>query len=122
LISSTNDCIFGGYTPLTWISRGSWVSDPGLTSFIFTIKNPHTLPPRIFKQKQEGSAIFDDSSHGPVFGGGIDLYVYGEWQSPNNCFSNLGGTYANDTGLAGNQVLTGAQYFAMKEIEIFQVI
>jgi hypothetical protein len=122
LISSTNDCIFGGFTPLTWSSRGSWVSDPSLTSFIFTIKNPHNLPARIFKQKQEVNAIYDDSSYGPLFGYGHDLSVYGQWQSPNNCHSTLGTTYTNDTGLAGNEVLTGAQYFAVKEIEVFGVV
>jgi hypothetical protein len=41
LIASTNDCIFGGYTPLTWSSRNAYVSDPSLRSFVFTIKNPH---------------------------------------------------------------------------------
>jgi hypothetical protein len=121
LISSTNECIFGGYTPLTWSSRASWVSDPSLTSFIFTIKNPHNLPARIFKQTKEADVIYQASSFGPVFGHN-ELYVYGEWQSPNKCASSLGDTYTNDTGIAGNQVLTGAPYFAVDEIEVFEVV
>jgi hypothetical protein len=122
LISSTTDSIFGGFTPLTWSSRGGWVSDPSLQSFVFTIKNPHNLPARLFKQQKEAYAIYDNSSYGPVFGNGHDLYVYGQWQSPSNCFSNLGGSYTNDTGFEGNQVLTGAQCFTVKDIEVFEVV
>jgi hypothetical protein len=122
LILSTNDCVFGGYTPLTWNSDGNWVSDPSRTSFIFTIKNPHNLPSRIFKQKEDANAIFDSRWFGPSFGYGNDLSVCGEWQSPTECCSTLGPTYTNDTGLAGTNVLTGAKHFAIKEIEVFEVV
>jgi hypothetical protein len=30
-------------------------------------------------------------------------------------------TYANDTGIAGNIVLTGEEQFTVKEIEVFEV-
>jgi hypothetical protein len=34
----------------------------------------------------------------------------------------LGIAYINDTGIAGDQVLTGARNFTVDEIEVFEVI
>jgi hypothetical protein len=38
LILSTNDCIFGRYTPVAWTSRGDPAADPSVKGFLFTIK------------------------------------------------------------------------------------
>jgi hypothetical protein len=121
LISSTNDCIFGGYTPLPWSSRNEWVSDPSLTSFVFTIKNPHNLPSRIFKQKHETYAILTHPSYGPTFGDGHTVHVCDQCHTCNRSYSVFTSCYPNDTGIANNQVFTGAQNFTVKEIEVFEV-
>jgi hypothetical protein len=68
LVLSMDGYVFGGYTPLVWTSRGEWVSDPGLKSFVLTIKNPHNLESRVFTQKQQAYEIYDHSSYGPTFG------------------------------------------------------
>jgi hypothetical protein len=122
LILSTNDCIFGGYTPLTWSSRNAYVSDPSLRSFVFTIKNPHNLPARVFKQKQESYAICDNSSYGPIFGDGHTICIYNESHSSNNSYSRFANTYPNNTGIANNHVLAGGENFTVEEIEVFEVI
>jgi hypothetical protein len=126
LILSTNDYIFGGYTPLPWRSRDNWVGDPSLMSFIFTIKNPHNLPAQIFKQQRESNAIYDDSSYGPVFGGysgySCDLQLSDECGSSNKSSSNIGTTFANNTGRPGTEVLTGEEHFTVEELEVFEVI
>jgi hypothetical protein len=122
LILSTNDCIFGGYTPVAWTSRNSAVSDPSLKSFLFTIRNPHNLPTQIFKLKQGDYAIYDHSDHGPRFGGGTDLHVADQCRNSNSCWSNFGHIYENITGIAGNQVFTGVTNFTVQEIEVFEVI
>jgi hypothetical protein len=120
---SKNDSIFGGYTPLAWSSSNGYLSDASLESFIFTIKNPHNLPAQIFKQKQEGQAIYNGgASHGPTFGANHDLQVYDPFESTTYNYSNLGKTYTNDTGIGGKEVLTGEYSFGIKEIEIFEVI
>jgi hypothetical protein len=119
---SKNKCIFGGYTPLAWSSQASHVSDPSLKSFVFTIKNPHSLPPQIFKLKQEAKAIYNHQTLGPTFGSGFDLNVYSQSQSSTNHYSSLGNAYANDTGIGGQQVLTGDRYFFLDELEVFEVI
>jgi hypothetical protein len=121
LISSANHCIFGGYTPVAWSSRCNYASDPTLKSFLFTIKNPHNLPARIFKQKSEAYAIYDTSSYGPTFGNGFDIVVYDKCQSA-NCRARLGTGYANDSGISEYLVFTGERNFTVEEIEVFEVI
>jgi hypothetical protein len=124
LISTKNHCIFGGYTPLTWSSRdtNNNSTDSTLSSFVFTIKNPHNLPPRIFRQKQNAQTIFDHSTYGSTFGNPHDFYVCDQCHTSTTSYSNLGQVYINDTGIAGNQVLTGGYSFTVEEIEVFEVV
>jgi hypothetical protein len=122
LILSKNKCIFGGYTPVPWSSQGGYVSDSSLKTFVFTIKNLHNLPEQIFKQKRETYAIHPGNLYGPTFGGGCDFCVYEPFQASTNNYSNLGSTYANDTGIGGQQVLTGEYHFAVEEINVFEGI
>jgi hypothetical protein len=121
LISSTNDCIFGGYTPVPWSSRNQWVADPSLKTFIFTIKNPHNLPARIFKLNKAEYAMYASATHGPVIGGTNVLSVCdGCAVSNRNCACLL--SFTNETGIPNDEVLTGAKYFTVAEIEVFDVI
>jgi hypothetical protein len=59
--------------------------------------------------------------YGPAFAGDSDLAVRDHCQNANVNYSNLGVSYANDTGIAGTQVLTGSERYTVKEIEVFQV-
>jgi hypothetical protein len=101
---------------------GSHVSDPSLSSFIFTIKNSHKLPAQIFKQKGATRAINNLRSYGPIFGGTSDLVICDQCQDSNGSWSNIGVGYMNETGIAGTEVLTGSSTFTVKEIEVFQLI
>jgi Ca2+-binding EF-hand superfamily protein len=121
LVLSTNGYTFGGYTPVAWNSRGEYVEDSSLKSFLFTIKNPHNRPPRIFTQKQQANALYDHGGYGPGFGNGVDLVIANQSNSTTGSYSALGTGYNNDTGIAGNTVFTGAQNFTVKEIEVFEV-
>jgi hypothetical protein len=121
LVLTTTGSIFGGYTPLAWNSRNACASDPTMKSFIFTLKNPHDLPAQVFKQKTQ-DAIYDHFAQPPRFGSHGDLYIGDRGNKCNDSLSNLGTAYANETGIAGNQVLTGAQHFTLKEIEVFEVV
>jgi hypothetical protein len=122
LISSTNGTIFGGYTPIAWSSADYYVSDMRLESFAFTIKNPHNLPAQLFKQQRGERAVYHNASYGPTFGAGHDFYVCDECRNSNNSYSTFGNSYANDTGIGGQQVLTGAYNFTVEEIEVFEVM
>jgi hypothetical protein len=98
------------------------VPDPSQKSFIFTLTNPHNLASRIFKQNSQDNAIWDNGSYGSTFGNGFDLHISEQCQSSTRSYSKLGSGYINDTRIAGNQVLAGAQQFAVEEIEVFEVI
>jgi hypothetical protein len=98
-----------------------------MKSFLFTIKNPHNLRPQVFNQKTSENAIYDDGTQPPGFSNAHDLYVCDKGNSRllytcNRSYSDLGTGYANETGIAGNHVLTGAGHFTVKEIEVFEVI
>jgi hypothetical protein len=118
LIRDTHGNIFGGFTPLQWDSillrfRGekrAYESDLFQKSFVFTLKNPHGLPPRKFRLKPEErdrailgrrNGSFGGSLIGPCFGSG-DIAIADDWNA--NCDSHtfLGNSYRNDTGLDGD--------------------
>jgi hypothetical protein len=123
LISSQNGFIFGGYTALVWNSSTQWTSDRKRKSFLFTIKNPHGLPPRTFPLGRDGraNAIYNQSTYGPLFGSGHDLCIHNQCNAFNSSSTNLGYSYTNDSGIPGNSVLTGAANFVVEEIEVFEI-
>jgi hypothetical protein len=125
LMLDTTGNIFGGFTPVKWESpsKVTLKSDGSLQSFIFTLKNPHSLPARKFALKPEckGKAIRCDSSRGPEYGVGC-LSVLDNCNINTKSYSScLGDEYINDTGLNGNVVLAGTAPFMVKEIEVFEI-
>jgi hypothetical protein len=108
LIEDTKGNSFGGFTPLEWESR-VWnrkhgaednivKADPRLMSFLFTLKNPHNFPARTFplKYEKKDRAILCDSTLGPRF---LDISVSNHCNTNTHSWSQLDGSYANDTGL-----------------------
>jgi hypothetical protein len=123
VILDTKGNIFGGFTPVEWESRSSFPShkeDDSLKSFLFTLKNPHNIPPRRFalKAKWKHTAIGCNSRDGPCFYGGI---IVSDNCNPSTSNSYIGNYYINDTGLDGGIVCTGSQYFKAREIEVFEI-
>jgi hypothetical protein len=131
VILDTNGNSFAGFTPVEWESRG-WngkggnedsclEADPSLKSFLFTLKNPHNVPPRRFALKTEmkNGAIICYSIRGPCFG--YDMNVCDDCNTNTKSYTGLGKCYTNDTGLGGNKVFTGSRYFQVKEIEVFEI-
>jgi hypothetical protein len=131
LILDMEGNIFGGFTPVEWESRewnGKYRSensctkaDPSLKSFLFTLKNPHNIPARKFalKADKKDEAIYCWSLLGPDF---RDIGVSGNCNANTNSYTyHFGRSYANDTGLDGNTFFTGATYFKVKEIEVFEI-
>jgi hypothetical protein len=137
LIADPDGNVFGGFTPVKWESRifEEGKGDDSLRSFLFTLRNPHGVPPRKFALKAEMKeyAIYCYSTccasfgYRAVFGG----YGYnGDIDISDNCntnrdsFTRIGThwsdrTYANDT--AFEYFLTGAEEFTVKEIEVFEI-
>jgi hypothetical protein len=129
LILDTGGNVFGGFTPLEWESRvwnadgdARWTCDDSLTSFIFTLKNPHNIPARKFALKAEKKqhAIWCSSSCGPYFPGGIAVLDHCN-ANTDSFTSHFGVVYTNDTGLDGATFFTGSRNFKVREIEVFEV-
>jgi hypothetical protein len=130
LIQDTEGSIFGGFTPVEWESRvwngnggledNCQKADPSRNSFLFTLENPHNLSARKFTLKTEakGRAIVCDASWGPDFG---DISISDRCNANDRSESCPDQRYVNDTGLDGKTVLTGSQFFTVKEIEVFEI-
>jgi hypothetical protein len=121
IILTDNGCIFGGYSPCVWGSATGYVADSRLASFLFTIKNVHNLPPRVFKLMYSDKAICTNPDNGPCFGGGADLSIGSPCTDSENSWSNFGHDYENRTGIEGGRLLAGSYRFTVREIEVFRV-
>jgi hypothetical protein len=103
-----------------WDSVSNCKADPSLTSFIFSLKNPHNVPARKFalKAAKENEAIYCDPEYGPSF---RDVGVRGNSSNQNWADFRTNHCYVNDTGLDGVPFFTGKRLFKMKEIEVFEI-
>jgi hypothetical protein len=127
LILDTDGNVFGGFTPVEWESDryGKFKGDDSLRSFLFTLKNPHGVPPRKFALQNDMKeyAIICTYDYCALFGKGIGV--------SNNCNTNRDSytkigtrsrndrTYANDTDF--EYFFTGATNFTVKNIEVFEI-
>jgi len=95
IAKSAGGHIFGGYTGTAWDSSGTFKNCRD--SFLFRLSGPGVGPSqhRIFQNFQEG--IYCHSRHGPIFGGGNDMYFNNSQVE----FSRFGNTY-NENGTGGN--------------------
>jgi hypothetical protein len=53
--ADTDGNMFGGFTPVEWEPDryGMFRGDDSLRSFLFTLRNPHGVPPRKFTLRAE---------------------------------------------------------------------
>jgi hypothetical protein len=123
VILDTNGNIFGGFTPLEWQSPmfGCALPDDSMKTFLFTLKNPHNFPGRIFRLNATVSCcvIGGNSTHGLWFIGAIFVDVNCDTHSKN--FASLGGLDTNGTGLDERTIFTGSLGFQVNEIEVFEI-
>jgi hypothetical protein len=131
VILDTEGNIFGGFTPVEWESRvwdgkyreesNCWKADDSRKGFVFTLKNPHSIPARrlALKAEKKQRAICCNSRCGPVFG--RDVAVSDNCNANTDSRTCLGITYTNDTGRDGSVVFTGSENFQVKEIEVFEI-
>jgi hypothetical protein len=131
VILDTEGNIFGGFTPVEWESRrcnlrlgkcdNRFKADHSLRSFIFTLKNPHSIPARIFPlnldKKERG--IGCSSFWGPCFceiciGDNCNTSRFNSAQ-----FKGSDDVYRNDSDVA--VVFTRKAPFRVKDIEVFEI-
>eukprot|EP01080_Neovahlkampfia_damariscottae_P002851 gene2851-4694_t len=124
VIQSTNGNIFGGFAPIAWSNTGSYTHDR--TSFLFSLKNQDNKPCKIDNYGTNANSTYNNSSYGPTFGGGHDLYVVNNSNTTNSSYSNLGYSYRYVGGTYGStqakNFLAGSYNFKTTEIEVFKMV
>ena len=115
--------IFNNYSS----SIGEKKNDPD--AFIFTLQNPHQVPPTRFrKRKQSKYAIECDCYYGPVFGGngGCDLFINEDCDQMKSCWINNDGSHGYDCHpgyksslYVNNHQYNHRAYFDVLDYEVF---
>ncbi|CAF4024450.1 unnamed protein product [Adineta steineri] len=118
LIQSTTNCLFGGYASKSWQSSSDFVD--ASESFLYLLTNTNGNQPTKFPYNNDGKALYNMNSYGPIFGGGADLYISSQSNKYLCSYCNLGVSYSNSLDL-GINTFTGSQFFQTSEIEIFKL-
>ncbi|TNV79789.1 hypothetical protein FGO68_gene7221 [Halteria grandinella] len=112
IVKTVEGKIFGGFIKKNWKGDGLYKSDPN--SWLFNIDAPN-----IFQVKLGGEkAIGATQLHGPIFGGGHDLFISDDCNT--NCDSYVNGHSFMYSGGVSNLLLTqGKVKFKVLEIEVY---
>jgi hypothetical protein len=119
IIKAANGNVFGGYTEQSWIHSGGYKPDPN--SFIFSLIN---LEKKKLKMKfSQNYGILCKNNCGPVFGGGLDLYISDYSNTNVLSGSNLGHSFNHPYYLyesnEARSFLAGSYNFQVSEIEVY---
>ena len=135
IIKSTDNYIFGGYTSISWNStkwNGKCGSDNNARrkgnglEFIFTLKNPHNIPPSKFNIQKcwLDHSICCDINLGPIFGCN-DIRIENNCNIKSNSFGYYDfkpGEYCfDDTTGKKRMLFTGSSTYKVEEIEVFKI-
>jgi hypothetical protein len=118
IAEDVNGYIFGGYTSVGWRSLNIPINDPN--AFIFTLKNPHHIPPTQFHFTNHGEAFRDEAQLLLKFGANpYDINTNERPDSLDSTF-NFPVSYFDTTG-KGKALFTGNVIWRAKEIEVLIV-
>ena len=65
--------IFGGYSSISWASKGSYILDKNI--FLFNLTNIYGTEPTKFKSKQEDNKVYHSYDKGPTFEKIQDIWI-----------------------------------------------
>ena len=111
LIRNTKGYRCGGFTTVSWSSRGNYANDQN--AFIFSLDYKEQ-----YFSYDGNNAIYDNGSYGPTFGNGYDLSI------ANNCSQNYS-SYCNFpyafSGIKARALSGGFYNFKVNEIEVYLI-
>ena len=122
IIKTDSNFVFGGFTAAAWKSDNTYSSDS--TAFIFSLRRNGAITNYKLRFESSDYAIYGDSSYGPTFGGGHDIYICDQsniypW-SYSEIYSYTPPTYPS--GSNSRTFLTGGfQNWRTTEIEVYQI-
>lgn len=132
IVRTTDGHVFGGHLTESWHSRREWIHDTGAS--LFTLSNPHGVPPTRFPIADPSCAACGDDRYGPVFGGkieGNDLHIASRSNAPFDYHSSrpdgpvcpphsfFPNTYTDPEGRGRMTLFAGSTDFVVDEIEVF---
>ncbi|KAL7531595.1 hypothetical protein ACHAWF_003845 [Thalassiosira exigua] len=119
VIETTGGFVLGGYSNTPWTAPNSWNYKVANKAFLFALSGSDVTSPRKMKLKDayDGKAVYHYSGHGPVFGGGCDLWVH-----ESNVNLRFGHSYeSGPPGQLATPTDGNHARFVIKEMEVFQV-
>jgi len=112
--------LLGGYASASWDVETQF--KPAVNSFIFTLTNPHALPPTRYFQNilnRTEYGIISDANYGPCFGGNWDIFIEDQCnEKPSGV--DFPHSY-KDTTLYGENTFTNSASFTVSEIQVFSL-
>ena len=92
------------------------------TAFIFTLTNPHSIPPTKYSIDPQKKQFAIACKEGIAFGNGSDIYIANNSNySRSSSYTNFPYTYVDSTGKRNN-TFTGQFNFTAQEIEVYSVV
>jgi hypothetical protein len=119
VIKSSKGYLFGGFSSASWDAvnkNEQYESAPG--SFLFTISNPHGIPPTKYPLKFPEYTIYHNKQHGVIFGQ-RDIFVTSDCNKHSNSCTSFPMAYADTTGKKPVYTFTGSLCFRVRDIEVF---
>ena len=116
-----NGHIFGGYAKPQWNSSGGYIADNTKSSFLFTCRSRTNHPLTAYPEL----AIYGNSSYGPTFGAGCDIYID---NTGRNGYNTTGVSYSipkwgnKENYLAGTTTGNATNSVTYEDYEVHQVI
>jgi hypothetical protein len=91
------------------------------SAFLFTLVNPHSLPPTQYHINHgASSAIATIPLWGVYFGSGPDLIIASDSNQNGSSYTNFPSAYIDTTG-KGIETFVGTKFFTTTEIEVYSV-
>lgn len=120
IIQSLDNYLFGGYTSVNWnFHQGAKAGFIDRSAFLFTLSNPHGLPPTKYPIKSTGESAIVPNAMGPTFGQ-YDVCVYPNSNLNSQSFIKFPTNYMDLTG-KGYLTFTGSTNFTTTDIEIYRL-
>ena len=91
IIESNFNSVFGGYTSAKWTSDGTFINDPD--AYLFSFRRQGKFNKEIFKVTRPENAIRGHRDYGPIFGGGVDIFIPDKSNTCGGCLTNFGHSY-----------------------------
>ena len=113
-VKAKNGRKFGGFTEKGWNSNGKWYIDNN--TFLFSLDMNECY---YYKGGKGGNCMYGDSSYGPYWGCGIDLYLYSNCLSNNNSCSKQSNNFEYNGKV---NCLSGGKKFQPEDYETYELI